>query len=154
MKNQNSTSEFVTQPMRYGIMCLFLSVLMSVGCGSDSGPTLVAVQGTVTSNGTPVPGLFITFLPQEGRPSWAISDDEGHYEAHYTTTKDGVLPGPCKVWVTFKPTNMEQEMAIVNGQNPFGDWTDLLSKYGSEETSALNLTVSGSEPNVDLKLDY
>ncbi|MEZ6123322.1 MAG: carboxypeptidase-like regulatory domain-containing protein [Planctomycetaceae bacterium] len=133
---------------------LLLAVIWLTGCGGPSGPELVPLHGVVTSNGRPVPGVFISFLPEKGRPSWALSDESGNYAATYSTDQAGVLPGTCRVWVTFKPSSVKQEMAMLKGENPFAEWTDLLKKYGSERTTALHLTVSADEPEMDLKLDY
>ena len=107
--------------------CLLLPV---AGCGDSSDLNLVPVHGTVTCAGKAVPGLFITFLPEKGRPSWALSDESGNYQATYTTDKKGVQAGMCRVWVTFKPQNEEQATAIMNGQDPFAQWAELLKKYG------------------------
>ena len=138
---------------RWLCVVLWLFVASLPGCSKSSGPELVPVHGNVTSNGKPVPGLFITFLPETGRPSWAMTDDSGEYEANYNTSEKGVQQGECKVWVTFKPKTVEQEMAMLKGENPFAEWAELLKKYGSERTSPLRVTVSAEEARVDLQLD-
>lgn len=137
----------------YRLLLCCLSVIFLSGCGGESGPELVAVRGKVTHNGQPVPGLFVTFLPKNGRPSWALTSDTGAFEAHYTNSRDGVLPGLCKVWVSFKPQSFEEEQAIMNGENPYEQWSEMLEKYGSEESTPLIVTASSKQPFIELRLD-
>ncbi|MEX0792123.1 MAG: carboxypeptidase-like regulatory domain-containing protein [Pirellulaceae bacterium] len=63
-----------------------------VGCGG-SGPSLKPVAGTVTLDGQPLANARVVFEPDEGRASIGETDASGKYEARYTGTRTGVLPG-------------------------------------------------------------
>lgn len=63
-----------------------------IGCGDG----LSSLQGTVTIDGSPAPaGLSLQFTPTEtgGSPSYASTDEHGHYEAAFTFTRKGIEPG-------------------------------------------------------------
>ena len=53
--------------------------LLLSGCAGE-GPEIVPVTGKVTYRGQPVPQLFLSFQPDNGRQSWGTSDDEGNFE--------------------------------------------------------------------------
>jgi hypothetical protein len=74
--------------------CLALAL---TGCG---GP--VAVQGTVTMNGKPLPGAMVVFIPEGGGPeAGAMTDGEGNFHLSGMKT-DGSLPGEYRVTVSKK----------------------------------------------------
>ena len=69
--------------------CL-LSVLLVIGCGSESGLERIAVSGNVTHNGKSAGQGSISFLPAEGHTgpaangvisggSYSFSAENGHY---------------------------------------------------------------------------
>src|SRR6187549_298514 len=68
-----------TLPRLLTLLCFSLLLL---GC-SRGGPEVVLIEGTVTHNGEPVPSLRVYFVPTDGRPSWAISDQNGHFKLDY-----------------------------------------------------------------------
>ncbi len=85
---------------------LGLSVLFCmpfIGC--SSGPTLGEVEGTVTENGKPLPGLQLTFSPdvgkgEDGRSSTAVTDENGRYVLTFDDKKQprpGAIVGKHKV---------------------------------------------------------
>ena len=81
------------------IAMAFIGSFVTVGCGS-SGPELADVSGTVKFDGAPLPRARITFVPEAGRPSYAVSDDDGFYELVYTDDKAGALPGQHTIRVS------------------------------------------------------
>src|SRR5687768_6312898 len=84
---------------------LYLWCIVVVGLtgfvGCSEGPDVVPVTGTVTRNGKPVPGVMINFMPEDGRPSWAITDAQGKYELQYSKSYTGGLVGRHKVFVGY-----------------------------------------------------
>lgn len=63
-----------------------------LGC-SDG---LAGLEGTVTIDGSPAPqGLSLQFTPVNtgGSPSYASTDEHGHYEAAFTFNRKGIEPG-------------------------------------------------------------
>ena len=75
--------------------------LATAGCGRD-GPELGSVTGTVTLDGTPLPGARVEFQPQarETSPSYATTDAAGHYELIYGIDQYGAMPGQHAVRIT------------------------------------------------------
>lgn len=74
-----------------------IACLMISGCGSDE---LNSVSGTVTLDGQPLKGAFVTFSPAEGgRPASAETDDEGRYELQYSRTSKGTGAGKYVVTI-------------------------------------------------------
>jgi hypothetical protein len=81
---------------------LFGSVaILLAGCG-DGGPQLCEVEGTVTLDGKPVPGVELTFVPQNvptTMVSYGLTDEAGHYELAFTAAKTGAIPATHHVRV-------------------------------------------------------
>jgi hypothetical protein len=74
--------------------CLLL-LLCLAGC---SGAALPSVSGTVTWNGAPLEGGFISFLPESGVQATCKGDiKEGRYEV------PGITPGNWRVVITPLP---------------------------------------------------
>jgi hypothetical protein len=70
---------------------------VSAGCGANL-PPLGTVSGTVTQDGQPVEGVSIEFIPVEGgRPSMALTNELGEYEAKYLADVDGALIGTHRI---------------------------------------------------------
>src|SRR5688572_18827196 len=76
-------------------------VLVTFLAGCSKGPNIVPVTGQVTRDGKPVAGLMLNFMPEDGRPSWAITDAEGKYELQYSKSYEGGLAGKHKVFVGY-----------------------------------------------------
>ena len=77
---------------RQSRLLLALCLLSVHGCGS-SGPELATVSGTIRLDGTPLAGAMVTFTPEQGRPSYGGTDDNGYYELAFNASKMGALPG-------------------------------------------------------------
>ena len=85
--------------LRY-LVCLI--IMLSVGCfgGGADRPDMGDVEGVITLDGEPLPGVVILFKPEVGRQSRAKSDENGKYKAMYTIDEPGVKAGPnCNVTV-------------------------------------------------------
>lgn len=83
------------------IKILFLSLLSlaTLGCGS-SAYDINSVTGVVTMDGKPLPNARVTFTPQDGRPSYGISDESGRYELRYIRDILGAEVGQHTVAIT------------------------------------------------------
>ena len=131
-----------------------LLLLTAAGCGRG-GPEIVPIEGTVTHNGEPVPNLRIYFVPTDGRPSWAISDQIGHFVLDYDADHDGAKVGTHTVWVLDESSNVDPTAAMSGGaarpkRSPaIGP---IVEKYGREK-STLQVEVKKADRNFQLKLD-
>lgn len=128
-------------------------LLCCLGC-SHSGPQVVAIEGTVMRNGTPIPDLMIYFQPASGRPSWAISDKNGHFVLDYDPDYDGAVVGNHTVWVLENPN--ASDPLLTQGkprQKRSPEMQAVLEKYGSVEKSPYKVEVKKADRNFQLKLD-
>ncbi|QVL30906.1 carboxypeptidase regulatory-like domain-containing protein [Telmatocola sphagniphila] len=147
-------------------LLLSMSLFASSGCGG--GEKVVAVSGTVTHNGQPVPGLVISFVP-EGKSELGVSsgqtDEQGKYSLKVVSTgRSGAVVGKHKVWVSMpreQPKFDDKEERNKNkkkGSNapkppvPPPDLAPIIKLYGSLEKSKLTVDVSDGSA-IDLKLD-
>lgn len=127
------------------------SLLFVSACGSNP---VMPVIGTVTRNGMPVPHLFINFVPDEGRPSWASSDTEGKFVLHYDAKEEGAMVGMHSVTVEVKPQSPKEEIDMMAGkvkQSP--EIRAILNKYGRGKPNPLRFEIRRDTPMIELKLD-
>ena len=89
----------------------FVLITWAGGC-AQSGPEIVAIAGTVTHNGQPVPNVRIIFQPDQGRISWAISDDNGRFVLDYDADYDGAKVGTHTVYVVDEGANIDPTAAM------------------------------------------
>ncbi len=158
-----------------GLVCAW-GVLTLVGCGG-SGVDTIPVTGTVTLDGTPVPGAQLVFVPADGAGQAAsgITDDQGKYSLNCSAGQ-GALAGKYNVIVTKKnPDDMAKASAAAAGGDvdmdaayaaaekaAGGDLSkgppeikvgDLLPlKYNNPATSELTVTISATEKVHDFAL--
>src|SRR5690349_4649844 len=134
------------------VLTIFMAWLaLSLGCTSG-GPEIVPIEGTVTHNGEPVPGLRIYFVP-EGRPSWGVSDEKGHFELSYDRGRPGAKVGTHKVWIQDESGNVDPTAAMSGGARPKRNpvAAEVADKY-SQKNSTLKIEVKKADRNFQLKL--
>ena len=139
--------------MVQGAVSLLLVAL--AGCGG--GPALVEVSGTLTHKGKPVPNALVNFMPENGRPSWGITDEDGHFTLNYDAGHDGTVVGKHIVSVKSRPsrpkTAKEQEAAIAGKKMPMSkDMADFFEKY-SPNNSKYQVVIDKNTPELKLELD-
>lgn len=105
------------------VMALAVTVAIA-GCGG--GGNTVPVQGRVTYDGQPVANMVVKFLPAEGRPSEAATNEDGTFDMWYTMDEMGVERDTHSVTVywtpatddgTSKPSEMERNVLADFEQN-------------------------------------
>ena len=97
---------------RLGFLARLLSATLLLVCGCH-GPNLLQVTGQVRYQGKPVPHLMLRFVPAEGRSSWGVTDESGHYTLHHDRQHLGALRGRHKVFFIFKPRSPRPEDAAL-----------------------------------------
>jgi hypothetical protein len=125
------------------------------GCGDSDVPEIVEVSGTVTRGGKPVPNLYVHFFPENGRPSWGQTDENGRYTLEYDADHKGAKVGPHTVFVEYMP---EASANINPGEDSSKAVTspekkEVIKKYGKAETSPLKVSVTEEGQVIDLALD-
>lgn len=150
---------------------LFGASVLVVGCGGSE--KVVAVSGTVTHNGQPVPGLVVSFVPDlatETGVSTGETDSSGRYSLTVVRTRaSGAVVGKHKVWVSLPRETLPEEKELNSDQekearakarkqkgkaapNPAVDLAAILKKYGKLDSTPLSVEVKDGSP-IDLKLD-
>ncbi|MEZ6131007.1 MAG: hypothetical protein R3C59_20240 [Planctomycetaceae bacterium] len=72
----------------------------AIGCSDTSDqPELGLVTGKVTFDGTPLSGVAVTFVPDDGRPAMGKTDEEGHYQLTYIRDTPGCKVGQNRVQI-------------------------------------------------------
>jgi hypothetical protein len=131
---------------------LFLVLLPAGGCGGDS--SVVRVTGTIRHDGKPVANLFLTFVPESGRSSWGVTDEEGHYKLSYDRKHEGAVRGMHRIYVQFRPRDPQQEMALKQGKQTLPpDVEAILAKYGNPDSTPLRREIDRDGQVIDLDLD-
>jgi hypothetical protein len=140
---------------------LFLLLCAVAGAGCGGGEKVVSVSGKVTHNGKPVPGLVVSFVPQnatETGVSTGKTNEDGEYKLTVAKTgRSGAVVGTHKVWVSVPRKPREKDKDQKNAPREAApqvsaEVAEVLRKYGRLETTPMTVEVTGGEP-VDLKLD-
>jgi hypothetical protein len=136
--------------MRHSLLriSLMLGLLGAVlGC-SSSGPDIAYVEGRVTMDGKPLPNATVVFVPDDGRPAGASTDEDGHFVLNFSQGRKGAIPGNSTVRImTMRDAGMDE-----NGQTVPGSPETVPAKYNTETT--LEFEVEPKKKNVanfDLK---
>jgi hypothetical protein len=121
--------------VRGAAVCLLAACLLG-GCSSDIPFPLVPIQGTITyEDGTPIPGVYLQFVPQTPEldkktyPRPGVAEVAGNGTIELVTTynyADGIIPGKHKVIVMALDEYDNRTLAVDE-------------KYGSESTTPLLL---------------
>ncbi|MFN3149876.1 carboxypeptidase-like regulatory domain-containing protein [Bremerella sp.] len=81
-----------------------LTLALVLGCSNAAPSNVADVSGIVTVDGKPAPGAMVSFSPtSEGRTSFGLTDDTGHYHLVYTNEIPGALVGEHKVSINNTP---------------------------------------------------
>jgi hypothetical protein len=130
-----------------------LVVLLASGC-SSAGPKIVRVSGTVRYQDKPVPGVVVYFVPEEGRASTGLTDEQGRYKLSFDRRQEGAEVGTDKVYFKFRPRNPKEEMEYAEGKLELPpEVVAVLQKYGDRETTPLRYEVKSEGQVIDITLD-
>jgi hypothetical protein len=134
---------------RGAILGLPLTLLVAVlaGCGAG-GPEIAYVTGKVTMDGKPLPNATVVFVPENGRPAGATTNEEGEYVLNFAQGRKGAIPGESVIRImTFRDADQDE-----NGQTIPGSPETVPAQYNTESTLTFNVE-PGKEnvANFDLK---
>lgn len=127
-----------------GIRQIIGGLVLSLACAgcAESGPEIATVEGTVTLDGKPLPHASVVFVPENGRPAGAMTDEEGHYVLNFNEDRQGAIPGKNRVRISTLRDPMENE----EGEMIPGSPETIPRKYNSE--TILEFDVKPGEANV------
>lgn len=108
------------------------------GCSDQAPdmPELGQVHGIVTLDDKPLEGVSVLFEPESGRPSTAITDAAGKYEAQYLINEPGVKLGPGTARVEWG----------IDATGP-----KIPAKYGSKSELKLEVQPGENEFNIEMQ---
>ncbi|EAQ80727.1 hypothetical protein DSM3645_11941 [Blastopirellula marina DSM 3645] len=116
--------------------------MLLLGCGPRGDKEIVEVEGTITLDGQPLPGATVLFVPGKSRPSGGRTDENGHYELHYTDRQKGARIGLNRVQITTAQGPSE----TADGQPIAAIAERIPAQYNAAST--LQFNVSGDQANV------
>lgn len=126
----------VSLQIRLRSCALPLLLLGLIGCGGG-GPRIVKVSGTLSFKGKPVTNAYIDFIPVDGqRPSWGMTDEQGHFTLEYDDKTKGAHTGAHKVSIRMRPTTVAEQEAVMMGREPpmAKELSSFFSRYSAENT--------------------
>lgn len=116
------------------------------GCGSATPPpSLGQVKGKVMLDGGPAPGVVVIFMPDTGRMSTGITDQNGDYVLEFDPGHQGAMLGKHKVRMT---KNMEA--LLMNGDFQAGPPQPIPARYNDE--TILEADVKAGENTCNFEL--
>jgi hypothetical protein len=121
---------------RSSVICL----LMLAGCsGGAPVPKLNSVTGRVTLDGEPLAEAIVSFIPDKGPPSGAITDDEGKYVLKFKTGDVGAVAGEHTVTIStdLEGTNRPEDERVPE-------------QYNKQTTLRVTVTEGQNEHDFDL----
>lgn len=128
------------------LACLCLAILPLAACNDH--PDRLPVSGQVLIDGQPLRYGHILFVPNEGRPSRADIDENGHFELASFSSADGAAKGTHRIAV-FAGQQISQSETRWHAPKKYADY----STSGLEETLegptdslVINLTWAGGKP--------
>lgn len=152
----------VSRRGKKSIAAVLLSLAIStLAIGCNNGPNIAPVSGTVTVDGKPLGEAGVTFTPLEGgRPAWATTDAEGHFQLTTLRSGDGAFVGEHVVTVAepetdvpIVPKNADPDAASLYAELPVNGRQNqrkgmLDPKFASRDTSGLSFVVKPYVDNV------
>ena len=109
-------------------------LVLAVGC-SSSGPEIARVEGRVLMDGKPLPNATVVFVPENGRPAGATTDENGHYVLNFAQGRKGAIPGTNMVRIlTMRDAGQDE-----NGQSIPGSPETVPARYNTETTLEFNV---------------
>ena len=140
---------------RARLVILFAAAAFASGCGA-SGPATAPVSGTVTYNGKPVAGAYVSFVPSDAssRAAEGLTDASGRFTLGTFSPNDGAIVGKYKIGVIANgPARPAKpgEGSGMPGETVPGE-PIVPTKYFSPETSGLEHEVKSGRNTVELTL--
>jgi hypothetical protein len=137
---------------RVTLLCLVLvltaGLVATSGCSESSPFEVVEISGTVTYEGRPVGNIGLIFMPTEGRPSQATTDESGRFKLHYTQDESGAQVGKHQVVFEFPPSPLDG--SLPEETDPTEDIKAIMEAYGATDST---LAVEVTESTEDFKIE-
>jgi hypothetical protein len=130
------------------LVASIVSVSFGSGCGSRGGPPLGTVTGTVTLDGEPVPGVSVTFIPEDrGSPSYGGTDENGVYRLFFNQNRLGAEVGTHNVIIENREPETDDSGKLID-DTPV---VKIPKKY--QQPGQLTADVGSGRNNIDFDLE-
>ena len=130
------------------LVASIVTVSFGSGCGGRGGPPLGTVTGKVTLDGEPVPGLSVTFVPEEGgSPSYGGTNENGEYRLFFNQKRAGAELGSHKVIIENREPETDDSGKLID-DTPI---VKIPKKY--QQPGQLTADVSSGRNNIDFDLE-
>jgi hypothetical protein len=87
-------------------------------------------------------------------PQLEQQNGTGHFKLNYSPEQDGAVVGKHKVSVQFKPATVQAEVEMIAGRlSRPPELNDILTKYGSLETTTKTVEITPETHEIELTLD-
>ncbi len=93
-------------------------------------------------DGKPLANATVVFIPENGRPAGARTDERGHYVQYFTAGRKGAIPGKNSIRITTRGDASE----AADGTPIPARRETVPAKYNSD--SALEFTVEPGKKNI------
>ena len=115
--------------------------LLSLGCGSGDQPELGTVAGIVTLDGKPLPNVELSFAPDNGRPSYGETSQDGKFELVYIRDVKGAKVGRHNITVhskkvdnsKLKPVEVQAGTNLINIECVTRSSTPVINSSGEDD---------------------
>jgi hypothetical protein len=140
-------------------LLISLALPQFAGCGSydkwkEGRPKTYVTSGRVLVGGMPEAGVTVTFQPtdQEGKPGWAITDDNGYFEAQTFDPGDGLTEGTHRV--ALKKAQMVDRatgkvVTEVTSDAPLKEQHFVPERYNDFSTSKIKVQIKAGRNNLE-----
>ena len=123
------------------LLCAGVVALGSLS-GCSNSPKLAQVSGVLTYKGKPAPNVIVNFYPENGRPSWGLTDATGQFTLEYDKDNKGALIGKHKVSVKMGPP-IERNPGVE--PSPPRELAELFEKYGDNSSVVVEIEANTKE---------
>lgn len=122
-------------------LVVFALGLVAAGCNRN--PTRVPVSGQVLIDGEPLVHGQVAFIPESGRPSSGVLDEQGRFTLSSFAPNDGAALGVHQIAVIAQEALSDTETK----------W-HAPKKYANHETSGLTWEITGPTDSVVINLSW
>jgi len=139
-------------PLSVKLIAWLVPLALLVAGGCNSGERLNNVSGTVKFQGQPLRDAIVKFIPAEGRPAQALTNENGEYDyVMYEKGRRGLITGEYDVVVTYLPP--EPPKSPLDPQPlPPPELQPAFAKYGSFEKPQFKAKVTDGQRTLNIDL--
>jgi hypothetical protein len=98
-----------------------------------------------------VTNAYVDFVPDQGRPSWGLTDERGHFKLNYDRGHDGAVVGKHKVSARKGPQKITEKSVLAVKEPTPAEMVEFFTKYAPGKSP---VEVIIDKNTKDLKLNW